>query len=94
MTTSQLLDSQMVLPVGLVQSALEVVDASLQQRSRAEHISASVTATCSSGDTLRFSGSNMIERSSSPLQWQQHDRAELLSASAVVNLNESDCQQP
>jgi hypothetical protein len=44
--------------------------------------------------SLRFSGSNMIEQSSAPLQWQQHDRAEILSAADVVNLNESDGQQP
>jgi hypothetical protein len=48
-TTTKLLDCQQVLPVGLMQSALEVVDASLHQRFRAEHISASMAATCSSG---------------------------------------------
>ncbi len=37
-----------------VLSGLEVVDASLQQHARAELISASVVATCSSGVTLRF----------------------------------------
>jgi hypothetical protein len=78
----------------LLASGPEVVDASLQQHARAELISASVAATCSSGVTLRFSGSNMVERSLSPLQLQQHARAELLSAADVVNINESDCQQP
>ncbi len=53
-----------------------------------------VAASCSSGVTLRFSDSNMLERSLSPLQWQQHARSELLSVSDVVNLNDSDCQQP
>jgi hypothetical protein len=48
-----------------------------------------VAATCSSGAHLRFSGSNILERRYSPLA-----RAELLSASAVVNLTESECQQP
>jgi hypothetical protein len=61
-----------VLLVALMQSALEVIHASLQQHARAEL---------------------------TPLQWQQHNRAELtplqlLSASDVVNLNDSDCQQP
>jgi hypothetical protein len=54
-----------------------------QQHARAELLSASMATTCSSGVTLRFSGSNMLERSSYPLQWQQHSRAELLSASVV-----------
>jgi hypothetical protein len=43
-----------------------------------------VAATCSSGAHLRFSGSNMLERSYSPLQWQQHARAELISASVAA----------
>jgi hypothetical protein len=51
-----------------VRSGLEVVDASLQQHARAELISAVVAAPCSSGAHLRFSGSNMLERSYSPLQ--------------------------
>jgi hypothetical protein len=40
-----------------------------QQHARAELLSASVAATCSSGAHLRLSGSNMLERSYSPLQW-------------------------
>ena len=36
------------------------------------------------GGRRRFRGSNMLERSYSPLQWQQHARAELISASVAA----------